>query len=237
MLETGAFGRVIEVNTGFLHSSDLDPNKPINWKRQVEFNGEYGCLGDLGLHACHVPLRAGWQPRNVRAVLSNIVTGRPDGRGGRVPCSTWDNAVLLCETLNPEDGQVFPWTLKLERIAPGHRNSWYLEVLGTRASARFTTQNPKCLQVLEYQGGEQSWRVLEMGQETAFRTITGPIFEFGFSDSILQMWAAFLFELVEGHPKKRFAACVTPEETALSHKLFSAALESQKLGSTVSLCD
>jgi predicted dehydrogenase len=237
MLETGAFGRIIEVNTGFLHSSDLDPNKPINWKRQVEFNGEYGCLGDLGMHACHVPFRAGWQPQNVRAVLSNIVAERPDGRGGRAPCSTWDNAVLLCETLNPQDGQVFPWTLKLQRIAPGHRNSWYLEVLGTRASARFTTQNPKCLQVLEYQGGEQSWRVLEMGQETAFRTITGPLFEFGFSDSILQMWAAFLFELVEGHPKKKFAACVTPEETALSHRLFSAALESQKQGSTVSLCD
>src|SRR5690348_16857599 len=66
MIERNAFGRIIEVTSGFLHSSDLDPNKPINWKRQVEFNGEYGVMGDLGMHVCHVPFRAGWKPRDVR---------------------------------------------------------------------------------------------------------------------------------------------------------------------------
>ena len=80
-IEQGAFGRIIEVNAGFLHSSDLDPNKPINWKRQIALNGQYGCMGDLGMHVCHVPFRAGWIPQNVRAVLSNIVTERPDGKG------------------------------------------------------------------------------------------------------------------------------------------------------------
>ena len=41
------------------------------------------------------------------------------------------------------------------------------------------------------------------------------------------MWAAFLFELVSGKPVRRFAGCVTAEETALSHRLFTAALRSQ----------
>src|SRR5207247_5920526 len=45
------FGRVLEVRSQFLHSSDLDPTKPINWKRRAELNGEYGCMGDLGMHA------------------------------------------------------------------------------------------------------------------------------------------------------------------------------------------
>jgi len=45
MIEDRAFGRIIEVNCGFLHPSDLDPNKPMNWKRKVEINGEYGCMG------------------------------------------------------------------------------------------------------------------------------------------------------------------------------------------------
>jgi len=44
MIEQGAFGRLIEVNSGFLHSSDMDANKPINWKRLLKFNGEYGCM-------------------------------------------------------------------------------------------------------------------------------------------------------------------------------------------------
>jgi predicted dehydrogenase len=66
-----------------------------------------------------------------------------------------------------------------------------------------------------------------MGYEPVFKTITGGIFEFGFTDAILQMWAAFVYELTNGKTPAKFAGCVTPEETALSHKLFTAALESQ----------
>ena len=58
MIEAGAFGRIIEVDASFLHSSDLDPQKPLNWKRMIRLNGEYGCMGDLGMHVCHVPFRA-----------------------------------------------------------------------------------------------------------------------------------------------------------------------------------
>ncbi len=225
-IERGAFGRIIEVNAGFLHSSDLDPNKPINWKRRVEFNGEYGVMGDLGTHVCALPFRAGWVPRNVRAVLSDIVKERPDGKGGRAPCTTWDNATLLCETGAP-GSDTFPMILKFQRIAPGQKNTWYLEILGTKASARFSTRQPKQVEWLEYSGGEQAWSILETGHETAFKTITGHIFEFGFPDSILQMWAAFLHELVTGHPTARFAGSPTVEEAALTHRLFTAALRSQ----------
>jgi predicted dehydrogenase len=233
MIDERAFGRIIEVNAGFLHSSDLDPQKPLNWKRIVELNGQYGCMGDLGMHVCHVPFRAGWVPRTVRAVLSNIVPERPDGRGGVAPCATWDNATLLCDAADPQSGDVFPMILKTERIAPGERNTWYLEVLGARGSARFSTKNPKRLELLNYSGGEQVWGQIDMGCETAFGSITAPIFEFGFSDAILQMWAAFLYELNHGRPPARFAGCATPEETALSHRLFTAALESQANGSVV----
>jgi len=97
MIDEDAFGKIIEVNSGFLHSSDLNPDKPINWKRMIEYNGEYGCMGDLGMHACHLPFRAGWKIHNVRAILSNIITDRPDGKGGTAACETWDNATLLCE--------------------------------------------------------------------------------------------------------------------------------------------
>jgi predicted dehydrogenase len=235
MIERNAFGRIIEVNSGFLHSSDLDPKKPINWKRQVEFNGEYGVMGDLGMHACHVPFRAGWKPRDVRAVLSNIITERPNGKGGRAACTTWDNANLLCVATDPGDLHLFPLTIKTQRISPGQKNTWYLEVLGTQSSARWSTANPKLLEVLNYTGGEQIWQHVQTGYEPAFKTITGGIFEFGFTDAMLQMWAAFVYELSEGKPLKRFAQCVTPQETALSHKLFTAALESQRNTSTVSI--
>jgi len=233
LIDRKAFGQIIEVNTGFLHSSDLDPNKPINWKRMIQFNGEYGVMGDLGMHACHVPFRAGWVPRNVRAILSDIVKERPDGKGGMAPCLTWDNATLLCEVTDPVTNQPFPWILKTQRIAPGQRDNWYTEILGTRTSVRWSSVHADILEILEYSGGEQAWRQIQTGHETAFKTITGEIFQFGFTDSILQMWAAFLHELAHGKPIKHFAGCVTPDEAALSHRLFTAALESQKNHTTI----
>ncbi len=124
------------------------------------------------------------------------------------------------------NGDSFPMTLKMQRIAPGQKNTWYVEILGTRTSVRFSTRDPKRLELLEYAGGEPVWSHLQTGYETAFKTITGSIFEFGFSDSILQMWAAFLHELACGQPLKRFAGCVTLDEVMLSHRLFTAALKS-----------
>ena len=234
MAEAGAFGQIIEVNSGFLHSSDMDTGKKINWKRMLKYNGEYGAMGDLGMHACHFPFRAGWYPLTVRAVLSNIVTARPDGKGGMAPCETWDNATLLC-TAEDDGGHAFPLTIKTQRIAPGNKNTWYLEILGTRGSARWSSKRINTLEIMAYDGGEQAWQVIDMGHEMAFPSITGGIFEAGFSDSILQMWAAFLYELEHGSPPSRFAGCVTPQEVAYSHRLFTAALESQSQCTTVTV--
>ena len=235
MIEAEAFGTMIEVDVGFLHCSDLDPAKPINWKRMIEHNGEYGCMGDLGPHVCSVPFRAGWIPVNVRAVLSNIMPERPDAGGKRVPCETWDNATLLCEARDSCSGAVFPFTLRTQRISPGQMNNWYIEVLGTKASARFSTNDANTLEILEYTGGEQRWQRIDMGQEVPFKSITHNIFQFGISDAILQMWAAFLYEFDNGKPLAPFAGCVRPDETFLWHRLFTAALESNENRSTILL--
>ncbi len=233
MLEAEAFGQIIEAETGFLHSSDLNTEKPINWKRMIEFNGEYGVMGDLGIHACHLGFRAGWRPANVRAILANIVKQRPDGRGGMAECATWDNATLLCETSDNSTNDSFPWTIRTHRIAPGQKNNWYIEILGTKASARWSSVNPDILHVMHVDGGEQLWGEIQTGYESAYKTITGGIFQFGFTDSIQQMWAAFLYELRHGQAINRFAGCVTPAEAALSHELFTAALQSQQESSVV----
>ena len=225
------FGTILDVECGFHHSSDMDPNKPINWKRMVKFNGEYGCMGDLGMHTLHVPLRLGWLPRDVRAVLSKVILQRPGKDGKPEACETWDNAILLC---NARDGNAtFPLTISTKRLSPGDANTWFLNVRGTKLSMEFNTRNPKTLRSMDYTpGGEQAWRVEDVAYTPLFKTITGSIFEFGFTDSILQMWAAFCVELSEGSGAVGFG-CVTPEETRLSHRVFTAALESQRKNQVV----
>jgi predicted dehydrogenase len=224
-IREGRFGRIMEVRAGFHHSSDMDVNKPINWKRRIEINGEYGCMGDLGIHTQHIPFRMGWIPKTVYAALSKIVEKRPDGKGGTEPCLTWDNATLCCSVEHP-DGYSFPMFLEKKRMAPGMTNTWYIEVDGLKASAKFSTRDPKSFYYLSSGEKEQPWCRLDLGYASAVPTITGGIFEFGFSDAILQMWAAFLLELEKGTPP--VFGCFTPEETRISHAVLTAALESQK---------
>ena len=81
---SGSLGRIIEVHSGFSHSSDLDVHKPINWKRQARYCGANGVLNDLGMHVLHVPLRLGWVPDRVFAVMQDLVPSRPGPDGDLV---------------------------------------------------------------------------------------------------------------------------------------------------------
>ncbi len=224
------YGKPLEIRAGFHHSSDLDPTKPINWKRQVKTCGEIGVMGDLGMHTIHIPFRFGWQPVRVYAELQKIISERPDGRGGMAICDTWDNAILNTEVVL--DGSEVPMRIETKRMAPTETNTWYIEFLGTEAGIRFSTKEPKTL--WRYQrSADQGWFRVDLGSQSAFPTITGAIFETGFNDCFQQMWAAFLAER-EGQLGDRFG-CVTPEEAVLSHRLFNAALKSHQAKSVVTL--
>ena len=216
------FGRILEIKAGFNHSSDMDTKKPINWKRQACYNGAYGCIGDLGIHTQHVPFRMGFLPRNVYASLRKYINQRPDGKGGTAACDTWDNAVLFCEAVDKR-GETVPMTLETKRMSPGDTNNWYFEIYGMEASAKFTSSKPDIFTFTQSWGKEQAWADIHIGYKPMLPTITGPIFEFGFTDAILQMWGAYMKEL-DG--RQVSFGCFTPEETALSHRLSTAALRS-----------
>ncbi|MBM4159636.1 MAG: Gfo/Idh/MocA family oxidoreductase [Ignavibacteria bacterium] len=222
-VKSGALGKLIEVRSGFWHASDLDPTKPVNWKRQVATCGEAGVMADLGMHVMHIPFRMGWKPKRVYAQLQKVYSQRPDGKGGMAPCDTWDNAMLHTEF--DSDGAEVPMRFEMKRLAPGETNTWFIEILGVDGGARFSTKKPKTLWIFE-RGKEQIWKKIDVGHASVFPTVTGGIFEAGFPDCFLQMWGAFVAEragILEG----RFG-CVTPDEAVLSHKVFAAALASNE---------
>src|SRR3954468_12781642 len=140
-VKSGKLGRIMEIRSGFWHSSDLDPTKAVNWKRQVKTCGEIGVMGDLGMHAVHVPFRLGWKPLRVYAQLQKIYTERPDGKGGMAPSDTWDNATLHTEV--QVGGDEIPMRLETKRLAPGETNTWFIEVLGTKGVMRYSTKTRK----------------------------------------------------------------------------------------------
>jgi predicted dehydrogenase len=235
-VRSGALGRIVEARNSFLHSSDLDVKKPLNWKRQNQYCGEAGVMNDLGVHVWHVPLRLGWAPERVYGVLQNIVTERPGPDGEPVPCDTWDNAVI--HAWSRHDGVEFPLTITTKRIDPGQKNTWEFEAIGLDGGVRFSTANPQTVEVFTVTtvpgiGREQSWQRLGVGSQSVWPTVTGPNFESGFSDSILQMWAAYLAER-EGALGDRFG-CVRPDEAASTHAIYDAAMLSHSSGRSIPL--
>jgi len=143
-----------------------------------------------------------------------------------VRCDTWDNA-----TVHADAG--FPLTLAMKRIAPGETNTWRLRALGMDGGVEFSTASPKAVKRFAVRDGRQLWERLETGSQSAFATVTGPIFEFGFSDAILQMWAAYLAERAGALGDR--LGCVTPAEALAAHEILQAALESGVKRSVVTL--
>lgn len=221
----GSLGALLSVRNGLLHSSDLDPTKPINWKRQNRFCGQPGVMNDLGMHAVHLPLRLGWTPHAVYSELQKIYTTRPDGKGGTAACDTWDNATLHAKA--NVAGREVPLTLEMKRMAPTETNTWYVEILGTDRGVRYSTKEPKTLWTYR-RDKEQWWEKTDLGFGMPFKTITGGIFEPGFPDLLMQMWAAFLAERA-GLLGDRFG-CATPDEAVASHRIWAAALASHDSG-------
>lgn len=232
-IASGALGRIIEARNAFLHSSDIDTTKPLNWKRQNQYCGAAGVMNDLGMHALHVPLRLGWHPEKLFGVLQNIVTKRPNATTGELEeCDTWDNAVIHAWARH--DDVEFPLAIEMKRIDPGQKNTWEFEAIGMDGGVRFSTSNPKSVQIFTRTavpgiGAEQVWQNVEAGSQSVWPTVTGANFESGFSDSILQMWAAYLAER-EGLLGDRFG-CALPSEAALTHRIYDAAIRSHESGS------
>lgn len=230
---SGDLGELIEVRSGFAHSSDLDRNKPINWKRRSATCGAIGVMGDLGMHVAHVPLRLGYEPTQVFALLDDIVTERKASANSTdmVPCDTWDNALITLRAHETSAAsrygkRSFPMLWETRRIAPGNMNSWSFEAIGMDAGVRFSTRNPTVIQVFTRSGGEQIWQEIQPGNVSVWPMISGGIFEFGFADALLQMWAAYLAERA-GELGNRFGTA-TVAEAVTSHRVFAAALDSDR---------
>lgn len=227
-IQSGRLGKIIEVKAGFLHSSDMDPGKPINWKRQAKYCGEIGVMADLGMHVLHIPLRLGWKPSAVFGQLQKIVHERPNGKGEMVPCDTWNNATLSCKLAIDEEP--VPMTLEMKRLAPGETNTWYIEVLGTEGGIRYSTKDTKAFWTFS-RAKEQAWQRVDLGFQTQLPVTTGGIFEAGFADCFLQMLASYIIER-GGKLNDKFG-CVKPEEAVDSHRIFEAALQSHLTQSVV----
>ena len=120
----------LEVKAGFNHASDLDVSKPINWKRRRATNGEYGCMGDLGISYPARPLPHGLAAKKCLAVLSDVVRGvrterAAPSRATHTTTPPWCANVWIKRHGISDD-------IETKRLSPGSTNEWYLKVSGMK---------------------------------------------------------------------------------------------------------
>lgn len=227
-VQRGDVGDLLEIEMRLDHSSDLDRNKKINWKRQSATCGPGGVMADLGIHVFHLPVRLGLLPSSLYAVLSDVVSERAGADGEMVPCDTYDNATLLGRV---DRGYAIPETLRMRRIAPGQSNTWRFTAIGMDGGVDFSSRYPCVVRRFQVRDGAQGWVEEHTGTASVIPTATPAIAEFGFNDAILQMWAAFMSER-EGSLRGRFG-CARPDEALTAHHLTTAALDSHARGIAV----
>ena len=156
---SGRVGRVIEVRAAFLHSSDLDPRKPINWKRRAQPERRVRLHGRPG-HARRCTCRcapAGGRDRCARCSATSFpsvptAAAAPSRatRGTTRCCSAWPTtAASRSRCCSRRSGS-----------RPGETNTWSIEVDGMEGSIAYSTKLPKTLRRMEYsRGGPQAWSV------------------------------------------------------------------------------
>jgi predicted dehydrogenase len=221
----GRFGRIFEIESGYWHCSDLNPMKPINWKRRVATCGEYGCIGDLGMHLkARVARIGGFGVAGLASVYVPTGSDRNMFLGRAEFMPTEDMALAVrrvtakcCERIARR---------AFEAAAP-------TTYLGSNAGG-MQHEVSKQLRYLPYTSGASRpgarWTPFTPPTHHHRRHLPIP----GFTDAILQMcriprsWHG-------GDGMKQPFYCATPEEVAASHDLFTAALESQRSGQTVTL--
>jgi predicted dehydrogenase len=171
--------------------------------------------------------------------ISQLIIINPTAAGIDVS----DNEMMVAYPINSEQLEVRVFgcftrdlysIVQTKRMSPGATNNWFIEVYGTVGSAKFSTHNPKAFDFLTTSGKEQGWTRIDIGSQSAIPSITGGIFEFGFSDAFQQMIGAFIHE-ISGKGSLHPFRNVTPVETTWSHELFIPALESHRTGRRIEL--
>ncbi|MEI7630574.1 MAG: hypothetical protein WCJ73_05450 [Actinomycetes bacterium] len=112
-------------------------------------------------------------------------------------------------------------------------NTWYFEALGMDSGVRFSTRTPATYQHFVVRDGQQIWEEIQPGNISAWPVISGAIFEFGFADALLQMWASYLAERA-GALGDRFGTA-TAQEALTAHRVFDAALRSSQTRTAITL--
>ncbi len=159
LIDDGRIGAVTHFRGAFLHSGNVDRNRPLNWKADAEQGG--GVIGDLLSHIVDLLWHLIGPLEPVHAVRRVWSTHRrsledPSRAIGEVA----EDFVLA--TMRTADGA--PGAVEASKIATGSEDELRFEIHGERGALRFNLMDPSSLDFYDQTcpdapcGGERGWK-------------------------------------------------------------------------------
>ncbi|MGE5558492.1 MAG: Gfo/Idh/MocA family protein [Bacillota bacterium] len=139
LIEEGRIGRIMSFRACYLHSSAIDPAKPIGWKQDKKFGGG-GVLFDLGSHVLDLIYHLLGEYRRIFTKTEIVYNERPDKDGRLVKIEADDLALMILKLKNGGAG-----TIEASKIATGVNDELRFEIHGDKGAIRFNLMEPNWL--------------------------------------------------------------------------------------------
>lgn len=165
LIDEGKIGKIMSFRACYLHSSSVNPNKPIGWKQDKRFGGG-GVLFDLGSHVLDVMYYLLGEYSSVFAKTKIIYPQRPDKNGNMVDIEADDLAFMVVNMKNGGTG-----TIEASKVATGTNDELRFEIHGDKGAIRFNLMDPNWLEYYDNTlleaplGGEKGFKKIECIQK------------------------------------------------------------------------
>lgn len=164
LIEEGRIGKIMSFRGAYLHSSAIDPNKPLGWKQDKKFGGG-GVLFDLGSHILDIIYYLLGEYSSIYASTEIIYPRRPDKNGNMVDVEADDLAFMMVRLKNGGTG-----ILEASKVATGVNDELRFEIHGDRGAIRFNLMEPNWLEFYDntisdsHYGGNKGYTRIECVQ-------------------------------------------------------------------------
>lgn len=167
LVDSDFLGRVYQFRVCYLHSSYIDPNRPMSW-RLDKSKGGGGAAVDLGSHVVDLARHLLGEFTEVFASAETFVKNRPveAGSNKRVPVEV-DDVMWMQARL--ESGAV--GTIEASRLSTGANDEIRFEAHGDKGAIRFNSMEPNWLDVYDATesagdyGGDRGFKRIECIQQ------------------------------------------------------------------------
>jgi len=199
LIDEGRIGRVFHFNCSYLHSSGIDPMKPLGWKQKKEAGGG-GVLLDLGAHAFDIVYYLLGEFDGVYCRTTTAFSQRPEKDGTMVDCDAEDAARTIVTMKSGAEGEIF-----VSKIATGSMDELIIDIRGEKGALRFNTMEPGYLEFYDVEaskgeyGGNGGFTRIDCHQKYAAPggAFPNPRFTLGF----LRAHVACLYNFVDSVDK------------------------------------